>query len=367
MTEIVDRVPLSPATMASVVFAGDETVSGEILDTSTGSGAAWAGHVVASLHGRERAVVALPFAPGRPAVAHRIAPVATSLPVAPAPVEARHRVTERPTSAEYAANVRTALELIGAGRLEKVVLGRGLDVVSEPPLEPATVVARLLADRPGHYVFAVPLAAGDDAPVLVGASPELLTRRRGREITSLPLAGSAPRADEVSEDRRRAEDLLESAKDLAEHAFVVEAILSALAPVCAEVTADPHPRLVSTDTLHHLGTRIRATLAPGAGELSALHFAQLLQPTPAVGGVPTDAALEVIADLECDRGPLTGAVGWVDGDGNGEFEVTIRAGVLDGGRLRLYAGAGIVAGSDPDSEVRETGAKLSTMMKAVGL
>jgi isochorismate synthase len=101
--------------------------------------------------------------------------------------------------------------------------------------------------------------------------------------------------------------------------------------------------------------------------LSALHLAQLLQPTPAVGGVPRSAALDVIAQLESDRGPLTGAVGWVDGSGDGEFAVTIRAGVLDGERLRLYAGAGIVAGSDPESELRETGAKLATMLKAVGV
>jgi isochorismate synthase len=214
----------------------------------------------------------------------------------------------------------------------------------------------------------MPLVDGPEAPQLLGASPELLVRRRGERLVSLPLAGSIPRAADPVEDRQRAEDLQHSTKDLAEHSFVVDEIVEALSRVCRRVEADPRPRLVSTDTLHHLGTRISAELAvPDHRGLSALHLAQLLQPTPAVGGVPRSAALDVIAQLESDRGPLTGAVGWVDGSGDGEFAVTIRAGVLDGERLRLYAGAGIVAGSDPESELRETGAKLATMLKAVGV
>lgn len=366
MTRIADR-PLRLAADLGALFAGDCTVSGDIVGTSVGSGRAWADEVVASLREGERAVVSLPFAPGAEAVAHRVA-LRPSVPsAAPSAGVSRQTVTERPTSAEYAANVRTALGLIAAGQVQKVVLGRGLDVVSDPPLDPAAVLARLLADRPGRYVFGVPLGERTDAPTLIGASPELLVRRRGAALSSLPLAGSAPRVVDPAEDGRRAQRLLDSAKDLAEHEFVVRAILSALEPVSTFVAADPRPRLVSTDTLHHLGTRIEATLAPSGRGASALHLAQLLHPTPAVGGVPIAPALGVIGDLEPDRGPLTGAVGWVDGSGDGEFAVTIRAGVLDGPRLRLYAGAGIVAGSDPESEVRETGAKLATMLKAVGL
>lgn len=355
-------------TTAPALFAGERTVAGTAVRTSFGSGSDWASELVGSLAGDECAVAAIPFEPGGPAVAHAVR--SERLPAreprrGPA---ARHEIIERPSPEEYAANVRFAIDRIDAGALQKVVLGRGLDVISTPPLSPASVLQGLLRDRPGRYVFGMPLAGGGAAPQLIGASPELLVRRTGERLLSLPLAGSIPRAADPADDRRRAEDLQHSAKDLAEHAFVVDEIVAALARVCSRVEADPRPRLVSTDTLHHLGTRIRAELAdPGGSGLSALHLAQLLQPTPAVGGVPRTAALDVIAQLESERGPLTGAVGWVNGDGDGEFAVTIRAGVLDGERLRLYAGAGIVAGSDPESELRETGAKLATMLKAVGV
>jgi isochorismate synthase len=351
-----------------VLFAGERTVAGTVVRTSFGNGGEWASALVGSLAGDECAVAAIPFEPGGPAVAHTVRgeqlPAMESLRGS----VVRHEITERPTSEEYAANVRFAIDRIEAGALQKVVLGRGLDVISTPPLSPASVLHGLLRDRPGRYVFGMPLVDGPEAPQLLGASPELLVRRRGERLVSLPLAGSIPRAADPVEDRQRAEDLQHSTKDLAEHSFVVDEIVEALSRVCRRVEADPRPRLVSTDTLHHLGTRISAELAvPDHRGLSALHLAQLLQPTPAVGGVPRSAALDVIAQLESDRGPLTGAVGWVDGSGDGEFAVTIRAGVLDGERLRLYAGAGIVAGSDPESELRETGAKLATMLKAVGV
>jgi len=373
VTRIADRPRISPTAVTAALFTGEQTVAGEIVRTTLGTGGEWADEVFASLGPGERAIASLSFAPSGVSVAQRIVPhsvrsdAAAGSALGPTPAAVSHRVTERPTAAEYADNVRAALRLIDEGRVQKVVLGRGLDIVSDPPLDPGQVIARLLAARPGRYVFGVPLTPASPGPVLVGASPELLVRRRGHQITSLPLAGSIPRSPDPEEDRHRAVGLLESAKDLAEHAFVVDAVVAALAPLCVEVTADPRPRLVSTDTLHHLGTRIRATLAPGARGASALHLAQLLQPTPAVGGVPARTALEIIARLEEDRGPLTGSVGWVDASGNGEFAVTIRAGVLHGHRLRLYAGAGIVAGSVPDAEVRETGAKLETMRKAVGL
>lgn len=368
MTELVECGPLPAVQAPAPLFAGEAMTSGVLLETTEGRGADWADRVLASLRPGQRALVVLPFAPDAVGVAHRVA-------VAPAPAAvlsspglrvARHTVTERPSRERYADRVRTALDRIASGRLQKVVLGRSLEVRSDPPLDGDAVLARLLTDRPGRYVFRVPLTPDPSGPTLLGASPELLVSRRGRVVRSLPLAGSAPRASDAAEDDRRLCDLLTSAKDRREHAFVVEAIVAGLGRVCDGVVAD-EPRIVSTDTLHHLGTRIGGTLAPGAPAASALHLAQLLHPTPAIGGAPTASALRVIAELEEDRGPLTGVAGWVDGSGDGEFAIAIRAGVLDGERLRLYAGAGIVAGSDPDAEVRETGAKLTTMLKAVGL
>lgn len=353
-----------------LVFTGEDgfTVA-RLLETRTTESAdgAWADEVIRGLEPNERALVSLAFVSGGPAVAHRISAAFGTRDGFTEPAHAEHAVVATPSEETYADSVRRALVQIAAGDLDKVVLGRCLDVVSRPALHPADVVARLLATRPGRYVFSMPLGAEPDAPLLLGASPELLVRRRGDQIFSHPLAGSAPRAADPAEDRARGRDLLQSSKDLAEHAFVVEAIVRALEPVCTEIVAPSRPELLATDALWHLGTPIRARLRSTNGP-TALHLAQLLHPTPAVGGVPHAAALAQIAELEGDlRGPLAGAVGWVGPDGDGEFAVTIRAGVLDGDHLRLFAGAGIVAGSDPYAEVRETAAKLSTMARAVGL
>lgn len=377
------REPITPAALAArpLLFASGEEayVASRVLrtwETPDGADRAWADAIVAALAPGQRALAALSFAPGAPGLAHQVVGSEHALrrPAGPADGAGRtYQVTEFPTAEEYGRMVEAALAKIEDGTLRKVVLGRCLDVVSDPPLAPAEIIDRLLVTRPGRYVFSVPLVPGegagpDDGPVLLGASPELLVKREGSLITCTPLAGSVPRSADPEEDARRSRALLDSAKDLAEHAFVVDAIVHALKEVCVEVEHPASPEVLSTDTVWHLASPIRARLAAGEEGLSALHLAQLLHPTPAVGGVPTAAANQVIADLEGDlRDYFAGCVGWVDGEGDGEFAVTIRAAVIDGNRLRLFAGAGIVAGSDPASEVRETGAKLATMSRVTGL
>ncbi|MFJ9316616.1 isochorismate synthase MenF [Pimelobacter simplex] len=377
------RDPITPAALATrpMLFASGEeayvaSAVRRTVETPDGADPAWADGVVAALEPGERALCALSFAAGAPALAHLVVGSEHALQRPPhdASVQRTYEVTEFPTADAYAGMVEAALAKIATGALHKVVLGRCLDVVSTPPLVPAEIIDRLLTTRPGRYVFSVPLVPGTDAvppsdgPILVGASPELLVRREGLSISCTPLAGSVPRSADPDEDARRAEGLRQSAKDLAEHAFVVEAIVHALKEVCVEIEYPATPELLSTDTVWHLATPIRARLADGIDGPSALRLAQLLHPTPAVGGVPTAAANAVIADLEGDlRDWFAGCVGWVDGRGDGEFAVTIRAAVMDGPRLRLFAGAGIVAGSEPASEVRETGAKLATMARVTGL
>ncbi|AJR18664.1 isochorismate synthase [Pimelobacter simplex] len=377
------RDPITPAALATrpMLFASGEeayvaSAVRRTVETPDGADPAWADGVVAALEPGERALCALSFAAGAPALAHLVVGSEHALQRPPhdASVQRTYEVTEFPTADAYAGMVEAALAKIATGALHKVVLGRCLDVVSTPPLVPAEIIDRLLTTRPGRYVFSVPLVPGTDAgppsdgPILVGASPELLVRREGLSISCTPLAGSVPRSADPDEDARRAEGLRQSAKDLAEHAFVVEAIVHALKEVCVEIEYPATPELLSTDTVWHLATPIRARLADGVDGPSALRLAQLLHPTPAVGGVPTAAANAVIADLEGDlRDWFAGCVGWVDGRGDGEFAVTIRAAVMDGPRLRLFAGAGIVAGSEPASEVRETGAKLATMARVTGL
>ena len=366
----------------TVVFTGSRPFAGRILRTWSGPGVAELG--ASRLAGNQRLLVVLPFEEGGDEVAHLVEP--TEIGDLEAPFEAREvarqskrpagtsttagrtfRVVASPSPAQYADLVRAALARIDAGELAKVVLGRCLEVGMEPPLEPEELLAALAAARPGRYLVGAPLTGGR---WLVGASPELLVSRRGSVVTSTPLAGSAPRVPDQAEDNRRAAQLRESAKDLHEHSFVADAIRTALSPVVTELQVPERPTLLSTDTLHHLATPIRARLrrwGPDSLGPSALDLARLLHPTPAVGGVPTPSAAAAIAELEGERGPFAGAVGWVDATGDGEFAVTIRSAVLAGGTVRLFAGAGIVAGSDPEGEVRETGAKLTTIARALGL
>jgi len=377
--------PAAPAPAAIVFSTAARTLlgrAGERWTTARSGSPAWADTVVGALAPGERAAGVIGFHPASPGVMHRLLDAREVPTTIPPETPERTTVTDRaqtlveiPVPRLYADQVRAALRAIADGTVDKVVLGRFLDVHSDPPLAVDEVVDRLLRTRPGRYVFSVPVpapgsAAGDeqrDATVL-GASPELLVRREGTLVEAMPLAGSVPRSPDPAEDERRRAALASSAKDLHEHAFVVRDLVARLASACEEVEHDPTPQVVGTDSLWHLGTRVTARVRPGADGCSALHLAQLLHPTPAVGGSPREAALDLIERLETgDRGYLAGAAGWVDGNGDGEFALVLRSGVLDGPRLRLFAGAGIVAGSDPDAEVRETAAKLRTMLEAVGL
>ncbi|MBM2616675.1 isochorismate synthase [Actinoplanes sp. LDG1-06] len=319
-----------------------------------------AGHEVRTVVG------AVPFAPGAPdrlVVPARLrrgsAPVAT-------PAERSSfradKVRPVPEPEQYAAAVAEAVRQIDAGRYTKVVLARSLRV-DAPGFDPAPVVRALAGREPGAYTFGVDLGGGR---TLFGASPELLVARRGNRITAHPLAGSAARGATPAEDARRAATLMRSEKDRHEHAVVVEAVADALRPFCDQLTVPPNPSPVATATMWHLGTMVTGTVSDPS--VSALTLATALHPTPAVCGTPTAAARDAITELEeFERGFYTGAVGWVDASGDGEWAVTIRCATSDEDGLDLYAGAGVVAGSDPQAELAETTAKLGTMLAALGL
>jgi isochorismate synthase len=259
----------------------------------------------------------------------------------------------------YAAAVAEVVRRLDDG-LRKVVLARTIDVDAGRELDARRLAHRLRAVNPDAFTFAVPTKEG----VLVGASPELLVSRFGREVRSNPLAGSAARSGDPEEDRANADELLASAKDGEEHAIVVEAITRVLGPFCRELTWDPAPTLLETPNVWHLSTRFRGLLrepSPGVVEL-----VQALHPTPAVAGEPRDAALEAIADLEpFERGSYAGPVGWVDASGDGEWAIALRCAELRGDHATLYAGAGIVAGSRPDAEVDETERKFRAFLDAL--
>ncbi len=272
-------------------------------------------------------------------------------------------VQSTPAAGEFKASVSAALDAFAQGKLAKVVLSRKLILTLHKPADPERVLARLMAQNPHAFHFSLPLGQGRQ---LLGASPELLLRVSGGEVFTHPLAGSARRASEPVQDEAVARDLLASSKDQHEHRLVIDEIRRVLTPHCRELVIPQKPTLMSTDTLWHLGTPIAGQLH--GSDASVLSLACQLHPTPALCGYPTDLARQFIREQEPFRRALfSGIVGWCDSQGNGEWAVVIRCGVLDGHQVELFAGAGIVAGSDPAMEWAETGTKLGTMLKALGL
>ncbi|THC47838.1 isochorismate synthase DhbC [Streptomyces sp. A1499] len=296
----------------------------------------------------------------------RTAPPLTADPLIALPAETPEatdwRIRPVPSPEEYGEGVAGAVERMWRGEFSKVVLARTLELTAPAPLDIPLMLQRLARRDPSGYTFALPTAPGR---TLVGASPELLVSRRGHQVVANPLAGSTPRSSDLAEDVRRAAALLESAKDLHEHAVVVDAVHQALAPFCTDLTIPARPTLIRTATMWHLSTTVTGTLT--SPDASALELACALHPTPAVCGTPTATAREVIRETEpFDRGFFTGMVGWGDADGDGEWVVTIRCAEAEERSLRLYAGAGVVAASDPAAETAETGAKFRTFLDAVG-
>jgi isochorismate synthase len=263
---------------------------------------------------------------------------------------------EGPGLRAWRAGVRAALEAIGSGRLDKVVLAREAAVEAEWPF-PRVELLRRLERRAGGSTFLY--ASGG----FIGASPELLVRRHGRVATSRPMAGTVPRGESAAAEAGGLARLTRSPKEGVEHRLVVDAVAEGLAKVADRVEVG-RPEVVRLATVAHLATEITADLT---GPLpTALELAGLLHPTPAVGGSPRDAALAAITALEpFDRGCYAGPVGWVDHAGDGEWAIALRGATLDGRRARLLAGAGIVPGSDPDAEWVETEHKLRAMLEVL--
>lgn len=262
--------------------------------------------------------------------------------------------------AEWSARVARALEEITAGRLEKVVLARALERRLERTPGPAALVEALRAAEPSTAVFAI-APEGANA-VLAGATPERLASLAGGRAETVALAGSAPRGRSPEEAEAAARALLASPKEAREHALVVEGIAGALAPLAASISIGAR-RVRRLSRVLHLETPLAARLARPA---HLLEVAALLHPTPAVAGTPRAAALRHLArEGGPARGWYAGALGWVDAAGDGELWVAIRSALVGRGRALLFAGAGIVAGSDAASERRETDAKLEALAAAL--
>jgi isochorismate synthase len=271
------------------------------------------------------------------------------------------QLSERPRVDRYEAAVAEAIARIGDGGFEKVVLARTLEVDAGRPLDAKRLLHRLRAVEPHGYVFAAPIR---DRASLVGASPELLVSLRGGEVRATPLAGTAPRAGDPDEDRANAGALVASAKNREEHAVVVRAVAAALGALCEPLSWDPEPVLLETANVWHLATRFVGRVRDPS--VSVLDLVDALHPTPAVCGTPTEAALDAIRELEeFDRGRYAGPVGWIDARGEGEWAIALRCAELSGERATLFAGAGIVAGSEPASEADETERKFRAFLDSL--
>jgi len=261
--------------------------------------------------------------------------------------------------------VRAALAAIDAGEAEKVVAARALTARTERAIDPAWLVDRLAPAYPECWTFSV--------DGLVGATPELLVRLCGSDVTSRVLAGTLPRT--VDDGDLAGAHLFASAKDRAEHEFAVASVVASLRAVCDEVTSPRQPFPLVLPNVVHLASDVRGTLGSrwsGTERSSAaLRVAATMHPTAAVCGTPTDAATAVIRRIEgMDRGRYAGPVGWLDARGDGEWGIALRSAELDPAdatRIRIFAGCGIVAGSDPDAELRESEAKLVPLREALGI
>ena len=254
--------------------------------------------------------------------------------------------------------VAEAVERIADGDLEKVVLARDLLATATGPVDVRWLLGRLVEGYPTCWTFAV--------DGLVGATPEMLVRLEKGLVTSRVLAGTIRRTGDDARDLALAASLARSSKDLEEHEYAVRSVADALAPHCTGMNVPEAPFVLHLPNVMHLATDVAGVLADGS---TALDLAGALHPTAAVCGTPRPSALALIGELEqLDRGRYAGPVGWVDAEGDGEWGIALRCAEVDpddARRVRLFAGCGIVAGSDPEAELAESQAKLVPMRDAL--
>ncbi|MDQ6773364.1 MAG: isochorismate synthase [Candidatus Dormibacteraeota bacterium] len=335
---------------------GVVAVGGFAFDPTRQPGAPWAGFPGLLFRVPELAVTRVR---GRTFVSGDEALLA--LPEAYAAVRA-HKLTVAPARppGDWCAAVAEAARRLRSGAAAKVVLAREIVARADGVISAGAVAAALRAAYPACFTY---LISGADGTAFTGASPELLVRRQGGIATSQPMAGSTARGDDEAGDEQLAELLRASAKDGAEHQVTAEFVADRLRPF-SRLVERGRPEVLRLTNIQHLATTVLAQLMePPAG---VLELAAALHPTPAVGGFPPDAARVLIEELEClERGWYAGAVGWIDGRGDGELAVAIRCGLLWEDGARLYAGNGMMPDSDPEAELRETELKFRALLGAM--
>jgi menaquinone-specific isochorismate synthase len=253
-----------------------------------------------------------------------------------------------------------AIKSIKEGQLEKVVLARDQIARSDQPINIRSILQRLEIDYPSTWLFLV--------DGLIGATPELLVRLSKSLVTSRVLAGTIQKTGNEDRDLALAASLAKSSKDLEEHEYAVRSVADALEPFCSSTNVPESPFVLHLSNVMHLATDVTGVLNDSAKQADIFTLIEQLHPTAAVCGTPTDIAKQLISDLEkMNRNRYAAPVGWVDANGDGEIAIALRCGLLleDKKSMRIFAGCGIVAGSDPETEFAESQAKLMPMRTAL--
>ncbi len=260
--------------------------------------------------------------------------------------------------AEWQLRVAIAIEEIEKTELEKVVLARDLIVNSHRPIDARKILRNLGAEYPSTWIFAV--------DGLVGATPELLLRLSRGMVTSRVLAGTISKTGDDEKDLALAASLARSSKDLEEHEYAVRSVADALDPFCTSTNVPESPFVLHLANVMHLATDVTGALIESKKNVDAFTILEKLHPSAAVCGTPTDLAAKVIKNIEgMSRGRYAGPVGWLDARGDGELGIALRCGQIKENEIQIYAGCGIVAGSNPEKELTESNAKFAPMRSAL--
>jgi menaquinone-specific isochorismate synthase len=259
---------------------------------------------------------------------------------------------------EWQLRVARAIARIDRGDVDKVVLARDLVATAPHAIDARPVLIKLAENYPSTWIFSV--------DGLIGATPELLLRLTRGMVTSRVLAGTIPRTGDDARDLALAGSLARSSKDLEEHEYAVRSVAEALEPFCSSTNVPEAPFVLHLANVMHLATDVTGALLESAQHVDAFSLLKSLHPSAAVCGTPRAIAFDIIDEIEgMNRGRYAGPVGWIDARGDGELGIALRSGQIKGDQIRIFAGCGIVGGSDPEVELAESSAKFSAMRSAL--
>jgi menaquinone-specific isochorismate synthase len=262
------------------------------------------------------------------------------------------------TTAAWRERVAQAITRIETTKVDKVVLARDLVATTNTDIDARPILKKLASEYPSTWTFAV--------DGLVGATPELLLRLSRGMVTSRVLAGTIPKTGDDAKDLALAASLARSSKDLEEHEYAVRSVADALEPFCSSTNVPESPFVLHLANVMHLATDVTGALTESKQRIDAFSLLKSLHPSAAVCGTPRNIAFDIIDEIEgMNRGRYAGPVGWIDASGDGELGIALRTGQITGKEIRIYAGCGIVAGSNPEKELEESNAKMIPMRSAL--